>query len=90
MRAEKIYEGATYRRRDKFTPIVIVTRIDPTHVHWRSQTDMSIGCAPIESFANDVTERVFPDEPQVDDLIELLDRMDKTQRDDVLNYLLEK
>lgn len=85
MEAHEIYEGAVHRKRRAgvFNRPVTVSKIDQTHVHW-TDGHGSIGASPINSFADDVIERVYPNRPQVADVIEQMRRMEPEQRAEVL------
>lgn len=85
MEAHEIYEGATYtkRRAGIFNRPVTVSKVDRTHVHW-TDGHGSIGCSTINSFAEDVIARVYPNRPQVADVIEQMRRMEPEQRAEVL------
>lgn len=90
MKEHEIYAGATYRlNRGLSGPEVVeVTAVDVSGVSYKGTKGLMIGSAPLDLFARDAV-RVFLNKPTIDDVLEMVRRMDPAQRPELMRRLTE-
>jgi hypothetical protein len=88
MKEHEIYAGATYRMNRGLSgpETVEVTAVDASGVSYKGVKGFMIGSCPIDLFAKDAV-RVFLHRPTVDDVCEMVKRMDPAQHTELMRRL---
>lgn len=82
VKPQEIYVGASYRRQGD-NRVLQITKVDARNVSYESNSfGWMCGSADLEGFAKEAT-RVFPNRPQVSDVVEILKQMEPEQRSQV-------